>query len=156
MPRHGQGALGCASSPSAPNTSCGSALICDPVGQCVTNLVTSGTDCATGTLSGDQLCQGLGFTGATKANGYWWGQCAGTLDYCPGGWSGDGTVCANWCDTSVAPFALDCAGTGFCSGAFHWSVKSVLGNGATPFNPSQYQNCNGWNPGWTVRLLCYY
>jgi hypothetical protein len=147
------GAPVCVDSPLPANTECGTNQICDGHGACVPSVRTAQVSCGRGTLSGDQLCQELGFTGATTANGYWWGQCAGTQDRCPGGWQGDGTTCANWCSAEAG----DCAGVSFCGAPWGWgSVRERLGDGSTTFTANEYWSCSGWNPGWTVRVRCFY
>ena len=143
----------CVAVPRPANTNCGTNAICDGQGTCVPSVHSTTVHCGAGTLSGDQLCQSLGFTGASMANGYWWGQCAGTGDLCPGGWQGDGTTCPGWCGVG------DCAGETFCGG--YWSsrwgpVRERLGNGSTTFTANEFWSCPGWNPGWTVRVRCYY
>ena len=136
------------------NTRCGNEHACDGRGTCVPTAYTTAVTCATGALSGDQLCQRLGFAGATIANGYWWGQCSGT-GLCPGGWQGVGLTCGNW------SLGTDCTGASFAqvgtsdesSGG---SVHERLGEGGTHFRADEFGSCAQSSPGWTVRVLCHY
>jgi hypothetical protein len=132
------------------NTACGFNKICDGKGTCVDSVLSKMVHCGMGWTSGDQLCQSSGFTGASDAHGYWFGECAGTLDRCPGGWQGDGTQCPDWC-TGTA-----CTGINFCSNKWGWTVIDRDGDGSTLFKASEYWSCPGWNPGWTVRVRCFY
>jgi hypothetical protein len=134
----------------AANTACGEHDICDGAGACRLNLLSAGIGCGSGPQTGDSLCRGLGFGRATQAVGYWWGQCAGTGDLCPGGWQGDGTACPDWCP------GTDCGGMPFCASSFGWSVHTRSGDGSTSFAADEFQPCAGWNPGWTVRVRCEY
>ena len=140
----------CGYAPKPANTYCGGNQVCDGAGKCVGTLVSTWVHCGSGTKTADQLCQDNGFAGATTAHGYWWGQCSGSLTTCPGGWQGDGTVCPDWCP------ATDCGGLGYCSNPYGWSVKERAGDGSTDFTANEYWSCPGWNPGWTVRMLCHY
>ncbi|WP_434384274.1 Kelch repeat-containing protein [Melittangium boletus] len=134
------------------NTDCGNQNVCDGQGTCVPTVHTTVVTCGSGALTGDQLCQKLGFGGAVSANGYWWGQCAGA-GLCPGGWQGaEGLSCASWSQ------GVDCNGESF-SGiqAAPWGqVRERLGDGTTRFGADEFLSCGDSNPGWTVRVRCHY
>lgn len=138
------------------NAPCGTNQICNASGACVASVITTSASCGNpaggGSISADALCMQQGFTGASEAHGYWWGQCAGTGDRCPGGWQGDGTLCPNWCP------GTDCVGAGFCTMPFGWTVHERVGNGSTTFSAIEFGGtpCSSFNPGWTVRVRCYF
>jgi hypothetical protein len=136
------------------NTDCGNEHVCDGQGTCVPTAYTAAVTCASGARTGDELCQTLGFAGATIANGYWWGQCSGA-GLCPGGWQGVGLTCGSW------SLGADCTGTSFAGAsasgeADGLTVHERLGEGSTRFQADEFGACAQANPGWTVRLRCHY
>lgn len=115
--------------------------ICEPAIQLFERL-----GCADTPVTANELCQGLGYSGATSVKGYGWWQCGGTRDRCPGGFVG--LDCPDWCT------GVDCAGFPFCDAGR--DVIELVGDGATTFDARDYPgtNCDGFNPGWTIRATC--
>ncbi|HUS30461.1 MAG TPA: hypothetical protein VMZ53_18255 [Kofleriaceae bacterium] len=105
--------------------------------------------CSTGPKSADEICGSMGFGTTAVVRGYYWFQCGGTLDRCPGGW--DGIDCPAWC-----PGGTDCVGVSLCGSAGESLVTEKTGDGSTTFDPMETgRTCMGYNPGWTVRIRCY-
>ena len=102
----------------------------------------SNVNCGTGPKTADHLCQALGYSGASDSKGYWHKQCAGPLLI----------SCTNL-ECSINP-TCDCAG---CGGFWNiWDGRTLTGGGGTYYDSGAYEYpCEGFNPGWHVRLLCY-
>jgi hypothetical protein len=92
-------------------------------------------------ISGNQICQNAGFSGATESHGYWHVQCAGPL--------------ANSCSatSSVCDINSNCDCTG-CGGSYQTGggSPSESGNGSKVYTEPP---CPGWNKGWLVRVVCF-
>lgn len=117
----------------------------EPPPDAFVTLVITRVDCADAPKTVDQLCIDAGFAGATVARGYHWFECAGPGE-CPTGWAADGLSCADWCG------AADCATWPYCGAGRVITERAA--DATTTFDPAEFFDCVGFNPGWLVRAYC--
>jgi hypothetical protein len=134
--------------PAASSYSCGVAFYSDCGTYCGTG--TSGcshykeanVNCGNTPKTADQLCQDLGYIGASDSKGYWHKQCGQPLV----------NSCTNL-ECSIHS-TCDCAG---CDNYWStWDGLTLTGGGGTSYDAGAGgYGCAGYNPGWYIRLLCY-
>jgi|TARA_Y100000310_G_scaffold75749_1_gene72113 hypothetical protein len=135
------------SCPAASSYSCGVAFYSECGTYCGTG--TSGcsvykeatVNCGTGSKTANQLCQELGYSSASDSKGYWHKQCAQPLVL----------SCTNL-ECSIHS-TCDCAG---CNNFWStWDGVTQTGGGGTNYDATDPgYNCQSYNPGWYIRLLC--
>jgi hypothetical protein len=122
---------------SADGASCGSAYQNCYQGNCA--LFNYTLTCGK-SISGNQICQKDGFTGAIDSHGYYHYQCAGPLPI----------SCSTTQSTCIISNTCDCTGCGGNqSGGANYSES---GDGGKVYSQGL---CPGWNRGWLIRVKCY-
>ena len=139
---------------------CGPEHACNKAGVCARNVHWVTVDCAsgnrTGRMSGDELCQSMGYARARSANGWWWEACGGPngstegVDNCVE-YDPTGTRCLSFCTPEGRN--VDCAGTPLCEGG---RLIERVGRSETVFDAGEFTSCERGNPGWSVRVECVY
>jgi hypothetical protein len=114
----------------------------------------------TGTLTGNEACQALGFARATSANGWWWWQCGGPNSALPAGmdlclrYDATGTRCESFCEPGTR--SVDCTGSSPLCRTDGRRLRESVGDGTTVFRANAFLGCSGNNPGWSLRVRCEY